>query len=52
MHDNCDLFYKEIPDGVSSLVVGYFNGFEEPVIITVGDCTVQVQRDIDLRAKG
>lgn len=38
---NSDLFYKDVPDGVNSIVFGRLPSIEVPVVIVGGHCSVQ-----------
>ncbi|XP_076802841.1 BBSome complex member BBS2-like [Clavelina lepadiformis] len=40
VHDNTDLFYKEVPDGVNSLVIGNVANIDKPLAIAGGNCTL------------
>nr|CAB3225153.1 Bardet-Biedl syndrome 2 protein homolog [Phallusia mammillata] len=41
VHDNKDLFYKEVPDGVNSLVIGKMPNVDKPLVVAGGNCTLQ-----------
>ena len=38
---NSDLFYKDVPDGVNSLVIGSLGTYELPMAIAGGNCSLQ-----------
>eukprot|EP00741_Cyanophora_paradoxa_P010844 tig00020544_g10484.t1 len=38
---NSDLFYKECPDGVSSLIFGKLGSIDSPLAIVGGNCSIQ-----------
>ncbi len=38
---NSDLFYKDIPEGVHSLIYGKFSGVPDPLVIVGGNCSIQ-----------
>ena len=40
VHDNKDLFYKEVPDGVNSVVIGRISKVDCPIAIAGGNCTL------------
>jgi len=40
VHNNTDLFYKEVLDGVNSLQIGHINQ-SSPLVIAGGNCTLQ-----------
>lgn len=39
---NADVFYKDVPDGVSSITFGWVRGIAEPLVIVGGHCSIQV----------
>merc|ERR1712074_525697 len=39
--NNSDLFYKDVPDGVNSLIFGNLGSFEVPMAIAGGNCSLQ-----------
>ncbi|XP_078490240.1 BBSome complex member BBS2-like [Ciona intestinalis] len=41
VHDNKDLFYKEVPDGINSIVMGKISSVDAPLVIAGGNCTLQ-----------
>jgi Bardet-Biedl syndrome 2 protein len=41
---NADVFYKDVPDGVSSITFGWVRGIAEPLVIVGGHCSIQVRR--------
>uniref|UniRef100_H2YY38 Bardet-Biedl syndrome 2 protein homolog n=1 Tax=Ciona savignyi TaxID=51511 RepID=H2YY38_CIOSA len=41
VHDNKDLFYKEVPDGVNNIVMGKISSVDVPLVIAGGNCTLQ-----------
>ncbi|XP_065051095.1 Bardet-Biedl syndrome 2 protein-like [Rhopilema esculentum] len=41
VENNSDLFYKDVPDGVNSLLVGQIGSDPTPMIIAGGNCSVQ-----------
>ncbi|XP_070565580.1 BBSome complex member BBS2-like [Ptychodera flava] len=41
VQNNTDLFYKEIPDGVNSIVMGQLGTIEAPLAIIGGNCALQ-----------
>ncbi|XP_077966943.1 BBSome complex member BBS2-like isoform X2 [Styela clava] len=41
VHNNKDLFYKEVPDGVNALEIGKLGDIEYPMVIAGGNCTLQ-----------
>ncbi|XP_027838207.2 Bardet-Biedl syndrome 2 protein homolog isoform X2 [Aphis gossypii] len=38
---NSDLFFKEIPDGVTAIAIGKLNFMKDPAIIIGGNCSIQ-----------
>lgn len=43
VHENKDLFFREVPDGVNVAVIGTFGTFNEPMVIIGGNCIIQVR---------
>ncbi|KAJ3216174.1 mitofusin [Dinochytrium kinnereticum] len=41
VHDNCDYFFKDIPEGVGVLILAFLQPFNVPLVIVAGGCTVQ-----------
>jgi len=41
VEENADMFYKEVPDGVSALVFGHVMGVDAPLAIVGGNCSIQ-----------
>lgn len=41
MHDNSDVFFKDVPDGVNVLITGTFGKFSEILVIIGGNSSVQ-----------
>ncbi|XP_077978024.1 BBSome complex member BBS2-like isoform X2 [Glandiceps talaboti] len=41
VQNNTDLFYKDIPDGVNSIVMGQLGGIDAPLAIVGGNCALQ-----------
>ena len=39
--NNSDLFYKDVPDGVNSIVIGSLGSYELPMAIAGGNCSLQ-----------
>ena len=41
--ENCDLFFKDAPDGVNAIVVGVFGGAADnaPLALVGGNCSIQ-----------
>lgn len=40
VHDNSDLFFKEAPDGVNVIIVGYFGKYKDILVIVGGNSSV------------
>lgn len=38
---NSDIFYKEVPDGVNSLIYGRIPGIQAPLAVVGGNCSIQ-----------
>ena len=43
VENNRDLFFKDVGDGVNSIVVGQFGHIEQPLVIVGGNCSIQVR---------
>jgi len=41
VRENCDLFFKDAPDGVNAIVVGRFADIETPLALVGGNCSIQ-----------
>jgi Bardet-Biedl syndrome 2 protein len=41
VHHNADIYYKDVPDGVNSLVIGKLGDYEDPLCIVGGNCSIQ-----------
>ena len=41
VNENADLFFKDVPDGVNTIVVGVFGGIEKPLALVGGNCSIQ-----------
>lgn len=41
VRENCDLFFKDVPDGVNTLLVGRFGTLEIPLALVGGNCSIQ-----------
>jgi Bardet-Biedl syndrome 2 protein len=41
VHENTDIFYTTVLEGISTLQVGRLPSFSTPVILVAGECTVQ-----------
>lgn len=41
VEENKDMFYKEVPDGVSALIFGHVMNVEAPLAIVGGNCSIQ-----------
>lgn len=39
---NADVLFKEVPDGVFSMIVGRVGNVQEPLAIVGGNCSIQV----------
>lgn len=39
--ENCDLFFKDAPDGVNAIVVGKFHDLTTPMVLVGGNCSIQ-----------
>ncbi len=46
--ENKDLFYKEIPDGVFSLLFAHVHPIPEPLVLVGENCSIQVRLCIPL----
>jgi Bardet-Biedl syndrome 2 protein len=42
VQENADIFYKDVPDGVQSLVIGSLAENAPPLCIVGGNCSIQV----------
>uniref|UniRef100_A0A674APZ3 Bardet-Biedl syndrome 2 protein homolog n=1 Tax=Salmo trutta TaxID=8032 RepID=A0A674APZ3_SALTR len=41
VHDNADIFYREVTDGANAIVLGKLGNIESPVAIIGGNCALQ-----------
>lgn len=41
VEDNSDLFFKDVPDGVSTLLYGKVQSIEAPLVVVGGNCSIQ-----------
>lgn len=41
VHKNSDMFYKEVPDGVSRMLFGKIGTMTQPLAIVGGNCSIQ-----------
>jgi len=41
VHNNTDLFYKQVLDGVNSLAIGMIKSCNSPLVVAGGNCTLQ-----------
>ena len=41
VNENADLFFKDAPDGVNTIVVGVFGGLDKPLALVGGNCSIQ-----------
>lgn len=41
IQDNSDVFYKDVPDGVNTLIIGKIGTSDTPLAITGGNCSLQ-----------
>ena len=41
VRENCDLFFKDVPDGVNTLLVGRFGSLDIPLALVGGNCSIQ-----------
>jgi len=41
VRENCDLFFKDAPDGVNAVLVGRFADIETPLALVGGNCSIQ-----------
>lgn len=41
VQENCDLFFKDAPDGANAIVVGRLGDLEEPLALVGGNCSIQ-----------
>lgn len=45
--NNKDLFYREVPDGVNTIIIGQLGANRAPLAICGGNCAIQVVADLD-----
>mmetsp|Transcript_21661 Transcript_21661/g.44275 ORF Transcript_21661/g.44275 Transcript_21661/m.44275 type:complete len:703 (+) Transcript_21661:114-2222(+) len=41
VQDNCDLFFKDTPDGANAILVGRLGDLETPLALVGGNCSIQ-----------
>ncbi|XKL67444.1 hypothetical protein PGB90_002935 [Kerria lacca] len=39
--NNSELFFKEVPDGVTAITIGNLEGYSNPLLIVGGNCSIQ-----------
>ena len=42
VQENCDLFFKDAPDGANAILVGKLGDLEAPLALVGGNCSIQV----------
>ncbi|KAK3738831.1 hypothetical protein QZH41_011043 [Actinostola sp. cb2023] len=41
VENNSDLFYKDVADGVNTIVIGHLGGYDNPLAFVGGNCSIQ-----------
>ncbi|XP_060779796.1 Bardet-Biedl syndrome 2 protein homolog [Neoarius graeffei] len=41
VHDNTDIFYREVPDGANAIVLGKLGNIQSPLAVVGGNCALQ-----------